>query len=89
MKIEVSKRFVRDTQKITDKRILNKIHKVLSDAQNAEYLSDLNSLEGMAGHSGFYRIKFDYRYRIGVYVLGDNIQFLRVGNRESFYKKFP
>ena len=52
-------------------------------------LTELANLEELSGFSGFYRIKFDYRYRIGIYYEKDTIQFLRVGSRESFYKKFP
>lgn len=89
MEIEISKHFVSDARKITDKRILNKIQRVLREAQNIRVLTDFKSLEKMSGNSGFYRIKFDYRYRIGIYCSSDKIQFLRVGSRESFYKRFP
>ncbi len=89
MKIEITKRFVKDTQKITDKRILLKIQQVLLDAQKIESLISMSDLEEMSGYPNFYRIKFDYRYRIGIYLENETIQFLRVGGRESFYKKFP
>ena len=89
MNIEISKRFVKDTQKITDKRILAKIQQVLLEAKQVESLLSLVNVEELSGFSGFYRIKFDYRYRIGIYCEQETIQFLRVGSRESFYKKFP
>jgi mRNA-degrading endonuclease RelE of RelBE toxin-antitoxin system len=89
MKIEISKRFVKDAQKITDKRILTKIQKVLLEAQQIEDLSFLSDLEELSGYPHFYRIKFDYRYRMGIYCEGEVIEFLRVGSREDFYKKFP
>ncbi|MCK9636313.1 hypothetical protein V3O24_07405 [Methylobacter sp. Wu8] len=89
MNIEISKRFVKDTQKITDKRILAKIQQVLLEAGRIENLTDLSDVEELSGFAGFYRIKFDYRYRIGIYYENGVIQFLRVGGRESFYKKFP
>jgi mRNA-degrading endonuclease RelE of RelBE toxin-antitoxin system len=89
MKIEISKRFVKDTLKITDKRILAKIQLVLLEAQQVEGIIFLSNLEEMTGYPNFYRVKFDYRYRIGIYCEGGTIQFLRVGSRESFYKKFP
>lgn len=89
MKIEISKRFVKDTEKISDKRILEKIQQVLSLAVHVKKLNDLADLEEMSGFPNFYRIKFDYRYRIGIYCDLETIQFLRVGSRESFYKKFP
>ncbi len=89
MKIEITKRFVKDTQKITDKRILLKIQQILIDAQKIESLVNMENLEEMSGYPNFYRIKFDYRYRIGIYLENEAVQFLRVGSREDFYKKFP
>jgi mRNA-degrading endonuclease RelE of RelBE toxin-antitoxin system len=89
MKVKISKRFVKDTQKITDQRILAKIRQIIMDANSAESLSELENLTELSGYIHFYRIKFDYRYRIGLYFDGEVIEFLRVGNREDFYKKFP
>ena len=89
MKIQISKRFSKDTQKITDKRILAKIKQVIIDASQAESLVNISDLEEMSGFPNYYRVKFDYRYRIGIYCENELIQFLRVDNREGFYKKFP
>ncbi len=89
MKIQISKRFTKDTQKITDKRILAKIQQVIVEAGQAERLVNMSDLEEMSGFPDFYRIKFDYRYRIGIYCENELIQFLRIDNREGFYKKFP
>jgi mRNA interferase RelE/StbE len=89
MKIQISKRFSKDTQKITDKRILAKIKQVIIEASQAESLVNISDLEEMSGFPNYYRVKFDYRYRIGIYCENELIQFLRVDNREGFYKKFP
>ena len=89
MNVKISKRFVKDTQKITDQRILAKIRQTLVEAGAANSLKELSNLTELSGYPNFYRIKFDYRYRIGIYVDGENIEFLRLGNREDFYKKFP
>jgi len=89
MNVKISKRFVKDTQKITDQRILAKIRQTLVEAGAANSLKELSNLTELSGYPNFYRIKFDYHYRIGIYVDGENIEFLRLGNREDFYKKFP
>ena len=89
MKIQISKRFSKDTQKITDNRILAKIKQVIIEASQAESLVNISDLEEMSGFPNYYRVKFDYRYRIGIYCENELIQFLRVDNREGFYKKFP
>jgi len=52
-------------------------------------MSSIDNLEEMNGCPHYYRIKFDYRHRIGIYCDGEVIEFLRVGSREDFYKKFP
>ena len=51
--------------------------------------SDIVNLTELTGYPNFYRIKFNYRYRIGIYFDGEAIEFLRVGTREDFYKRFP
>jgi mRNA-degrading endonuclease RelE of RelBE toxin-antitoxin system len=89
MKIQISRRFAKDAQKITDKRILAKIQQVIIAVKEAENLADMVHLEEMSGFPHYYRIKFDYRYRIGIYYENDLVQFLRVGVREGFYKSFP
>ncbi len=89
MKIKISKRFEKEALAINDKRIKEKIQQVLIQAQVIESLSSIDNLEEMSGYPHYYRIKFDYRYRIGIYCDGEVIEFLRVGSREGFYKKFP
>ncbi|BCG65838.1 MAG: mRNA interferase RelE/StbE [Methyloprofundus sp.] len=89
MKIQISKHFVKDAKKIADKRILLKIKQIIEKAGEVEDLSQLTGIEEMSGYPNYYRCKFDYRYRIGIFLDAGTVQFLRVGRRESFYKKFP
>jgi mRNA-degrading endonuclease RelE of RelBE toxin-antitoxin system len=89
MKIKVSKRFVKDSEKITEQRVLVKLRQVLTEAKNIQNISDIANLTELSGYPNYYRIKFDYRYRIGIYFDGETIEFLRVGAREDFYKRFP
>jgi len=89
MNIQISKRFAKDTERINDPIILAKIRTVLENAKSVQSVSDIAGIKEMSGHPGFYRIKFDYRYRMGIYCELDTVQFLRVGPRGDFYKKFP
>ncbi|HBA65313.1 MAG TPA: hypothetical protein DCZ48_03895 [Methylococcaceae bacterium] len=89
MNIKISKRFVKDSEKVTDKRILTKLRQVLTSAGDAICLSDIVNISELSGHPGYYRIKFDYRYRIGLYFDGETDEFLRIGTREDFYRRFP
>lgn len=76
MIVQISKRFSKDVASIHDSRILAKIRTVLEQAQTVSVLTEIPELEAMVGYPGFYRIKFDYRYRIGVYVENNVMQFL-------------
>jgi len=87
--IEISKHFMRNVNKISDKRIRKKIQEVLICVRSAVDLSEIKNLGEISGYVGFYRIKFDYRYRIGIYLEGDTVKFLCAGSREGFYKRFP
>lgn len=89
MKVRISKRFAKDVEKITDPRILAKIRTVLENAVCAQSIAELDNVEDMAGYPNYHRIKFDYRYRIGVYLNQDTLEFLRAGARGDFYKQFP
>ena len=71
MNVKISKRFVKDTQKITDQRILAKIRQTLIEAGAVNSIKELSNLTELSGYPNFYRIKFDYRYRIGIFVDGD------------------
>ena len=89
MKIQISKRFVKDAEKITDPRILAKIRMIVESTNTIQGISEITGTKEMAGHPNFYRIKFDFHYRIGVHCDGETVQFLRVGVSGDFYKKFP
>lgn len=55
MKIKISKRFVKDTQKITDQRILVKIRQIAVEAKDINSISELENLTEMSGYPNFYR----------------------------------
>ncbi|OQW90487.1 MAG: hypothetical protein BWK79_19760 [Beggiatoa sp. IS2] len=89
MKRQISKHFIKDVQRISDQRILIKIRQILEKTALIEKITDIPHLEEIAGYPNYYRIKFDYNYRIGIYCDGETVEFLRVGTRGDFYKKFP
>lgn len=53
MNIKISKRFVKDSEKITDKRILTKLRQVLTSAGDAICLSDIANILELSGHPGY------------------------------------
>ncbi|MBD2177366.1 type II toxin-antitoxin system RelE/ParE family toxin [Pseudanabaena sp. FACHB-1998] len=67
MKYQIAKRFKKDLDKINDRKILAKVRKCIEAIGTSQALSEIPDLEPLKGFSGYYRIKFDYSYRIGIF----------------------
>jgi Txe/YoeB family toxin of Txe-Axe toxin-antitoxin module len=89
MKVDADKKFLKDFRQIQDNRIREKIEHVITQIRELDSILDIPNIEKLAGHEGYYRIKFDYNYRIGLFYSDDWVVLLRVGGREGFYKSFP
>jgi mRNA-degrading endonuclease RelE of RelBE toxin-antitoxin system len=89
MKYQIAKRFKKDLDKINHKKMLAKVRKCIEAIGTSQSLSEIRDLEALKGFSGYYRIKFDYNYRIGIFWDGEVIELLKIESREGFYKNFP
>ena len=89
MKYQIAKRFKKDLDKIDDQKILAKVRKCIEVIETSQALSEIPDLEALKGFSGYYRLKFDYSYRIGIFLDGEVIEILKIESREGFYKNFP
>ncbi len=89
MKYQIAKRFKKDLDKISDRKVLSKVRKCIEAIGISQTLSEIPDLEPLKGFSGYYRIKFDYSYRIGIFWDGEVIEILKIESREGFYKNFP
>ena len=89
MKYQIAKRFKKDLDKISDRKILAKVRKCIESIATSQTISEISDLEPLKGFAGYYRIKFDYSYRIGIFWDGEVIEILKIESREGFYKNFP
>lgn len=89
MKYNIAKRFKKDLDKINNKKILAKVRKCIELIGDSQSLSEIPDLEVLKGFTGYYRIKFDYNYRIGIFWDEEVIEILKIESREGFYKNFP
>lgn len=89
MKYKISKYFAKEVHKIKDRKILAKIKNCIDAIEKATDLADIPNLETLKGFPGYYRIKFDYRYRIGIFLNDETVEILKVESREGFYKNLP
>ena len=89
MIVDADKKFIKDFQNIGNNKIRDKIEDIIKQIAKATLLADISNIQKIEGSEGYYRIKFDYRYRIGLFYDGETIVLLKVSTRENFYKKFP
>ena len=89
MKIDADKKFLKDFRQIQDNKIRNKIEKLILQIKDADSIFEIPNIKKLADHDEFYRIKFDYNYRIGLSFKDGMIILMRVSSREGFYKIFP
>lgn len=88
MKVEYSKVFLKDIQKITDEKLKNDVMKIIVDFKPAQRLSEMSNVKKMRGHSEAYRMRIG-KFRLGFYYNGETVELERFVKRETIYKLFP
>jgi hypothetical protein len=64
---QIARRFNKDLDKINDQKVLSKVGKCIEAIGTSQALSEIPELESLKGLLGYYRIKFDYSYRLEIY----------------------
>jgi len=88
MKVTFRSSFHRDLKKIKDQEILQKIKEYIHRVEEANDLGEIAHIRKLSGSSGYYRIRV-HEYRIGIFVAGNEIEFVRCLHRRDVYKFFP
>jgi len=88
VKIIIDKSFVRDTNKIDNKKILHAIANCIEEIKIIKKLSDIKNCKKLKGTKNAYRIKI-FDYRIGFVFENQIIIFIRFLHRKNVYDYFP
>jgi len=88
MKVLIDKSFEKDTEKITDKKLLNSIADSIEEIQGVNKLSDITNCKKLKGSKNFYRIRIG-DYRIGFIFKNQTVEFVRFLHRNKIYNSFP
>ena len=88
MTVEYSRIFLKDIQKINDKKIKQDLLDAISIFKNAENILEIANVKKLKGHSEAYRLRIG-KYRLGFYYDTETIAFQRFVKREDIYKLFP
>lgn len=89
MKIFIDKSFAKDVDKITDKKLLRNLKKLIIELENSNSLLELPNVKKIKGYNSFYRIRMG-NYRLGMEEIRSNIICLtRFLHRKDIYRYFP
>jgi mRNA interferase RelE/StbE len=88
MEIKIEKSFQKDTRRIKDKTVLQKVANTIANVQRAQNLDEIKNLKKIKGTTSMYRIRIG-DYRLGILVSESSIEFIRCLHRKDIYKYFP
>lgn len=88
MIVKIDKVFEKDTDKIKDKKILNKIADVIEKVRAADDIISIRNIKKLRGSNKFYRIRAG-DFRIGIIIDNGIVEFIRCLHRKDIYKYFP
>ncbi len=88
MIVKIDKSFEKDSNKIKDKSILNKIDSCVEQVRQSDKVSDITNLKKLKGFTNEYRIRIG-DYRIGIIIKDNIIEFIRILHRKDIYRYFP
>ncbi len=88
MKVEFSRKFSQDLDKITVKSVKQSLIKIIEFLEKADTLENFPGIKKLKGHRSAYRIRIG-DYRLGLFYEKGIILLARFLNRKDIYKSFP
>jgi len=88
MKVLIDRSFEKDTDKLTNQKLLHSIADCIERIQVADKLSDIPNCKKLKGSKNCYRIRIG-DYRIGFIFDKQTVEFIRFLHRSEIYNFFP
>ena len=88
MKTTITKQFIKKASKLKDKKLRVTIFAVIQEIELIDSISEIRNMEKLRGHEFAYRIRIG-KYRIGVFIKNDIVEFSTFDHRSKIYKIFP
>jgi mRNA interferase RelE/StbE len=88
MRVEILDKCDKDIDKLADKKVNELVLSIINEVLDAENQQEISNIKKLKGYKNAYRIRIG-RYRIGVYIENDLVEFARILSRKDIYKFFP
>jgi mRNA interferase RelE/StbE len=88
MKLAFTKKFLKQIEKIYSQKLKEQVAGIISDAEQADSISEIEGIKKLSGFRFYYRIRIG-DYRIGLYLNKDVLEFAAFDHRKDIYRYFP
>jgi mRNA interferase RelE/StbE len=88
MKVLYEKSFLKDIEKLNNKKVLNRISETIDTVKLMPNLGALANIKKLKGHASAFRIRIG-DYRLGFFYENDTVIFSRFLHRREIYGLFP
>jgi mRNA interferase RelE/StbE len=88
MKALFRESFWRDVSKVKDAKIRARINEAIAAVEAAGSIAEIKNVSKMDGASNAFRIRIG-KFRIGFYLEGGTVEFVRCLDRKEIYRYFP
>lgn len=88
MKVEVTERFLKDAEKLKNKKVKARVDAMLTLIETATALKDVPNVKKLKGSKNAYRIRIG-SYRIGFLFEQSTVKLGRLLDRKDIYDYFP
>lgn len=88
MKVEFRESFEKDLKAIKNPIIFKQVKKLIMKLENSSNLNSIPNIKKLAGSKNFFRIRIG-DYRVGIVVLSETVEVVRILHRKEIYRYFP
>ena len=88
MKTTITKTFIKKVSKIKDKKLRITIFAIIQEIELIDNIYEIRNMKKLSGHEFAYRIRIG-KYRIGVFIKNEVVEFSNFDHRSKIYKIFP
>ena len=88
MRTAFRKSFARDLKKVKNRDLLDRVREKIEEVERVTSLLEVQGVKKLSGAEEYYRIRLG-RYRIGIALEGEEVEFIRFLHRRDIYRYFP
>ena len=88
MNVAFKEGFAKDLRAVRDKSLLRRVRAVIEEFERAQTPGEVAGLKKLKGGGNYYRVRVG-EYRVGLYIEGDSVTFMRFLDRKEIYRFFP